>query len=99
MPRHAASSACHVGPDSCSAVTADLRVPWLFAAIVRLTVPADSEDARDVSEVRISGRGPVNRGRDVTDLVRRTGGGQLRRLLPLWLEMAPPAPNADRSRC
>jgi hypothetical protein len=49
----AASSTCHVGPDCCSAVAADLRVRWLFTAIVRLTLSADSQDARHVSELRV----------------------------------------------
>jgi hypothetical protein len=54
MPGHAASSTCRFGPGSCSAVAADLRVAWLFAAIVRLVQPIDAEGARDVSELRIT---------------------------------------------
>jgi hypothetical protein len=49
---HAASSTCHVGPDCYAAVAADLRVRWLFTAIVLLTLSPDSQGARHVSELR-----------------------------------------------
>jgi hypothetical protein len=54
MPGHAPSSTRRVGPDNRSAVPAHLRVPRLVAAIVRLTQPIDAEEARDVSELRIT---------------------------------------------
>jgi hypothetical protein len=50
---------------------------------VRLAQPVDGEDRHNVSELRIT-RGPVNRNRDVSDRVRPTRVGQLRRRSTLW---------------
>jgi hypothetical protein len=67
----------------CSAV-AEQRVACLLATIVRLAQPVDGEDGRNVSELRITRYGRVDRKRDVSDRFRPTRVGQLRRLSTLW---------------